>query len=60
LFSRHSIAHYCSSSAEKIAAANDPGLIATGFNITNIYVSCQEAYSKIVAGEIAYTTHERQ
>ena len=42
------------------ATANDPTLIAAGFDITKDYASCKEAWDKLVAGDIAYSSHERQ
>lgn len=42
------------------ADANDPALIAEGFTITKDYNSCKEAWEKLEAGDIAYTSVERQ
>ena len=40
--------------------ANDPDLIAEGFEITKDYESCTAAWDKLQSGEIAYQSCERQ
>ena len=42
------------------ADANDPRLITNGFDITKDNASCNEAWDKLVAGDILYSSNERQ
>ena len=42
------------------ADANDTALISNGFEITKDYNSCKEAWEKLVAGKIGYSSSERQ
>ena len=40
--------------------ANDIALISQGFKITKDYNSCKEAWEKLVAGQIGYSSSERK
>ena len=42
------------------ADANDTALISNRFEITKDYNSCKEAWEKLVAGKIGYSSSERQ
>ena len=52
-----SFCHLCHATR---ADANNPELIANGFEITKDYASCKLAWDKLVAGDIVYTSSERQ
>ena len=54
---RGAFCHLCHATR---ADANDPKLITNGFDITKDYASCKEAWDKLVAGDISYSSNERQ
>ena len=54
---RGAFCHLCHATR---ADASDPRLTTNGFYITKDYASCKEAWDKLVAGDISYSSNARQ